>query len=161
MRRLPRTHHLELLVGAAFVVLALVLIRESVLLGAGWGSAGPQPGLFPLLSALVMGSSGLLVCAQAANHSSESSPFAERSELLEVVKVAAPMVAAVVLLPYLGFYMVTALYLGLFAVWYGRMPWYLVLPLGIAVAVVAFYAFEQGFKVLLPKSIFYGYFLPF
>jgi hypothetical protein len=80
---------------------------------------------------------------------------------LEVVKVAAPMVAAVVLLPYLGFYMVTALYLGLFAVWYGRMPWYLVLPLGIAVAVVAFYAFEQGFKVLLPKSIFYGYFLPF
>ncbi len=159
--RLPTTRHLELLVGAAFVALALVLIRESVLLGAGWGSAGPQPGLFPLISALVMGSSGLLVCAQAAKNDSARTPFAERSELAEVVKVAAPMVAAVVLLPYLGFYIVTALYMGLFAVWYGRMRWYLALPLGIAVAVVAFYAFEHGFKVLLPKSLLYGYMLPF
>lgn len=147
--------------GAAFVGVALVLIRESLLLGAGWGNAGPQPGLFPLISALVMGSSGLLVCAQAAKDGPAGSPFAGKSELVEVIKVAVPMMVAVLLLPYLGFYVVMALYMGLFATWYGRMRWYLVFLLAIAVAVIAFYAFEQGFKVLLPKSLLYGYLLPF
>lgn len=157
----PTRRQLEVVVGLAFLGLALVLIRESLLLGAGWGSTGPQPGLFPLISAVVMGLCGLGVCAQALNHGPDSPPFADPPELREVVRVAAPMVLAVVLVPYLGFYIVTALYIGLFAAWYGRMRWYLVLPLGILIAVIAFYAFEQGFKILLPKSGLYGYMLPF
>jgi putative tricarboxylic transport membrane protein len=161
MRWPPTTRQMEVIIGVAFIGLALVVVRESLLLGAGWASIGPQPGMFPFISAAVMGLCGLGVCVQALNHGGGGRPFADPSEFREVLRVAAPMVLAVVLLPYLGFYLVTALYIGLFAAWYGRMRWYLVLPLGILIAVVAFYAFEQGFKVLLPKSILYGYILPF
>lgn len=161
MRWLPTTRQMEVIIGLAFAAIALVVIRESLALGAGWGRSGPQPGLFPFMSAAVMGLCGLGVCAQALNHGPAAGAFADRAELRQVVRVAVPMVLAVLLLPYLGFYVVTALYIGLFATWYGRMRWYLVLPLGIGIAVVSFYAFEQGFKVLLPKSILYGYLLPF
>jgi putative tricarboxylic transport membrane protein len=75
--------------------------------------------------------------------------------------VGLPIAAAVVALPYLGFYVTTALYTGLFAAWYGRYRWYVALAAGLLLPVALYFAFERGFRIPLPKSVGYGDALPF
>ena len=56
---------------------------------------------------------------------------------------------------WLGFYIVSGLYMGLFARWIGRYSWLVTAFVAIAVPAAIFASFEIGFKVLLPKSVFY------
>jgi hypothetical protein len=55
----------------------------------------------------------------------------------------------------LGFYLAGALYLGFFARAIGNYRWHLVAASALVIPVVLFVIFEQGFRVPLPKSIFY------
>jgi hypothetical protein len=71
------------------------------------------------------------------------------------------MVAAIASLPVLGFYIMTALYMGFFAAWYGRYRWYVVLAVSIILPVVLFFTFERGFRIAMPKSALYGDAIPF
>ena len=150
----------EIVVGLLFVALAAVIIRETVRLGAGWGSSGPQPGFFPTLAALVMGLSALVVTARAVRAPGKAL-FDSREQAVDVLKVGVPIAAAVIALQYLGFYLMTALYVSLFAAWYGRYRWYVALAAGLLLPVALFFTFERGFRIPLPKSVWYGDALPF
>lgn len=65
------------------------------------------------------------------------------------------MVIMVGLINWLGFYLVSAAYLALFARWLGRYQWIWVAILAISIPLALYLSFEQGFKVPLPKSLFY------
>lgn len=151
----------EIAVGLAFVAISGVFLRESAAVGLGWGSAGPQPGFFPSLSALVMAVGGLATVAQAARARDVRPLFASQGAAIAVLKVGVPLVGAVAALEYLGFYLMTALYMGFFTAWYGRYRWYVALGASILLPVVLFFAFERGFRVALPKSMWYGSFIAF
>jgi hypothetical protein len=56
---------------------------------------------------------------------------------------------------WLGFYLATALYMGFFAVYLGRYKWYQSLASAVITPLAIYVMFEIGFKLLLPKSIFY------
>ena len=76
--------------------------------------------------------------------------------LVDVLRVGLPLAAAVLSLQYLGFYLMTTLYVAFFGIWFGRYRWYVAIPAGLLLAVVLYFTFERGFKIGLPKSVLYG-----
>lgn len=63
-----------------------------------------------------------------------------------------PAVAAVALMQFVGLYVASAFYLGLYMRWVGRHSWSAVLLLSIGIPVVIFLIFEKWFLVPMPKG---------
>jgi hypothetical protein len=81
--------------------------------------------------------------------------FAKRESWTAPLKIALPMIVAVGLIEWLGFYFVTGLYMGFFARYIGRYRWIWVLVIAVAFPALIYLSFEKGFRVSLPKSLFY------
>jgi len=96
--------------------------------------------------------------------------FEGSKSLFAVLKLAVPMLLYAVLiagikwrttdftytvLPSFGFYLSTALYMGLFAWWLGRYKIWWVAAIAVIFPIVIFAIFEIGFRVSLPKSFLY------
>jgi putative tricarboxylic transport membrane protein len=155
------TRKAEVAVDLIIVAIAAIVIRETVRLGPGWGPSGPQPGFFPFVCAVVMATFTLAALVQTLRSPGTSALFDTPDEARELLKVGVPMLAAVASIQVLGFYLMTALYMGLFSAWYGRYRWYVVLAASVLVPVVLFFTFERGFRIALPKSAWYGDLIPF
>jgi putative tricarboxylic transport membrane protein len=153
--------HAEVLAGVAFVALAILVVWQGFDLGPGWDDSGPQPGFFPASLALLMGLGGV-AALWAAVRSRDETPFLEvRQEAVDLIAVGIPAALAVASVPVLGLYIMTTVYIGAFAAWYGGLRWYFTVPGGLAGALVLYWALERSFHIPLPKSIWYGTWLPF
>jgi len=97
--------------------------------------------------------------------------FAGARSLFAVLKLAVPMLLYALLIggigfrttdftyrivPQFGFYLATALYMGLFAWWLGRYKIWWVAAIAVVFPIVIFAVFEIGFRVSLPKSFLYN-----
>jgi putative tricarboxylic transport membrane protein len=151
----------ELAVGIALLIVAGLVIRETLRLGAGWGPSGPQAGFFPFWSAVVMAVGTVVAMVQALRTPNTRPLFDTPAEAREVVRVGVPLAVAMISVEWLGYYLMTALYMGFFGIWYGRYRWYLVLPVAVLLPTALYFGFERGFRIALPKSIWYGTFIPF
>jgi hypothetical protein len=80
--------------------------------------------------------------------------------VISVLKLVVPMVLAAYAMAWIGVYIATACYMGFFARYIGRYRWAAVLAVSIGFPLVMYLAFERGFRVTLPKSVFYGDFFP-
>lgn len=151
----------EVVAGAGFVVVAMVVLVETIKLGPGWGRDGPQPGFFPFILAVVIGLGGLGTLVQGLR-SADSRPFFEvRQEMVDLAQVGIPLALAIASIPFLGLYIMAVLYVGLFTAWYGRFRWYLSFPAGLVLAGTLYWGLERGFLISMPKSMWYGTVLPF
>ena len=151
----------ELAAGAGFVVLALVVLWQSMGLGPGWDESGPQPGFFPVSLAVLMGLGGGAAFLAALRGRDPGPFFEESQELVDLLKVGVPAAIAIATVPYLGLYIMTIAYLGVFGAWYGGYRWYLTVPGAMVGAAVLYWGLERGFRIPLPKSIWYGSGFPF
>ena len=145
----------EVGLGIAWLILAIPLIIESIRLGPGWERSGPQPGLFILITTILVIFGALGVLWQALRSGQSSPFFEERQEVIDLAKVGLPLALAIVVVFHLGFYIVTVLYTGIFSMWYGRVRWYIGFPLGLLLAAGAYFGLERSFKLLLLKSVWY------
>ena len=117
---------------------------------------GLGPGFYPFWSAAVVAIAAVLVIYQALSRPQpKQGVFAHREAMVAPLKVAVPMNIAASLIPLLGFYFVTALYMGLFARFIGRYRWMWVVVIAVVFPAVIFLSFEKGFRVSLPKSLLY------
>jgi hypothetical protein len=117
---------------------------------------GLGPGFYPFWSAALIAGAALVVVYRwyfAAD--TAEGVFAKREAWTAPLKIALPMIVAVGLIEWLGFYFVTALYMGFFARFIGRYRWVWVLLIAVAFPTLLYFAFEKGFRVSLPKSILY------
>jgi hypothetical protein len=166
---------------AAIFLIAAVAMYDSR--AAFNPSAGTAPGdvgarWYPFWAATLMGFAAVFVAYRAfVTPQGTEGVFAGRSSLFAVLKLAVPMFLYAMLIngigwrttdtvytviPPLGFYIPTALYMGGFSWWIGRYKIWWVALTTIAVPLVIFVAFEIGFRVALPKSFLYrGGILPF
>ena len=123
---------------------------------AGGAPGGLSGGFYPFWSAAVLlAFAGLVVLRSLTTPQPVTGVFKDRRSVTSVLTLAVPMVIAAALIPYLGFYLMTALYMGFFAAVLGRYRWYWVLAIGMLFPLVIYAIFELGFRVALPKSIFY------
>ena len=129
--------------------------------GALVDRTGTQPGgigagFYPFWSAALV-----FACASYVGYRSWLTPvpgsaaFEDRAALFAALKLIIPMIVATVAIVWLGFYLVTALYMALFATWIGRYRWYWVAVIMIVMPAAIYATFELGFRVSLPKSFLY------
>ena len=129
----------------------LLVIWDSLRLGIGWGSDGPQSGFFPFWLAVFLLGACAVIAAQAWWRVT-GTPFVTREQLRPVLTTLLPSVGFVVLVQWLGLYVATALFLGFYMRWIGRYGWVPVLLLGVLFPVVTFLVFEKWFLVPMPKG---------
>ena len=142
----------ELGVGLALMALALLVITDSLRVGAGWADDGPKAGYFPFYIGLaLLGSSAWTVATQLMRWR-QVEVFAERSQLRSVAAVMAPMVVHVVLIKFIGLYVASALLIAWFMHRHGQHRLAAKITVPVAVPLVVFLVFERWFLVPLPKG---------
>jgi hypothetical protein len=159
---------------AAIVLIAAVAMFDSR--AAFSPSAGTSPGdvgarWYPFWAAAIMGVASLVVVYRTlVTPQAAEGVFEGRRSVFAVLKIAVPMITYALLIggigwkttdftytivPPFGFYLATAIYMGLFAWWLGRYKIWWVALISVAFPFAIFLAFEIGFRVTLPKSFLY------
>lgn len=147
------TRWAELGMAAFLLVLAVLVIVDSLRAGNGWSEDGPQSGYFPFyIGSLLLASSLAIMLTQLWRFRRHNPPFAQRHQLRLVLLVLGPLVAYVAQISLLGIYVASFALIVHFMLVHGR---YKVLPtfaLAVAVPLIAYAMFELWFRVLLPGT---------
>lgn len=146
------TRTAELVVAALIFLFGAVVIMDSVRLGAQWAEDGPQAGYFPFYIGLLICLSTAAIFFRALMNGKHSKSFVSREQLGLVLKVLIPTIVYVALIPLLGIYVASTLFIAFFMYWLGKYAWVKILPVSLGVSVVFFLLFEIWFKVPLPKG---------
>lgn len=147
----PSHRWTEVSVAAIIALLGLITILGSLKVGIGWGSEGPKSGFFPFYVgvAIILGSAVNMAQAYADRSTGK---FAEWSQLRQVMSVVIPTLVYVLVIPYSGIYLASAVLITGFMMWLGHYKAPLALAVGIGVPFVLFLMFERWFLVPLPKG---------
>ncbi len=159
------TRTMDVVMSLLLIVVAAVVIFDSVRLGFGWGSDGPAPGFFPFWVAVILGVSSMVNLGRAiGDREAATETFVSRQAIGRVAAVALPTliyIAAIggvsvgpLSIPGLGIYLASALFIAAFMLFIGRESWLKSLLVGIGVPAVMFLLFERWFLVPLPKGPF-------
>jgi putative tricarboxylic transport membrane protein len=129
----------------------ILVLWDSLRIGVGWSTDGPQSGFFPFWLAVALLACCASVVVQAIGLG-DRKPFVTLEAAPRVLKVLVPAVLFVALIQFIGLYVATALYMGIYMRWIGRHSWLTVAGLSIAVPVVTFLVFDVWFLVPMPKG---------
>jgi hypothetical protein len=144
----------ELVVGALFLALGILVIADSVRLGTGWEEPyGPRPGYFPFYLGLIICISSLVNIARALLVPARlDKTFVETGQLKLVLAVLVPTAIYAALVAWIGIFVASALFIAFFMRWLGKYAWWKVVLVSLG-SVAAFYLiFDTWFKVPLPKG---------
>ena len=143
----------ESVVAAGFFALGAIVIFDSARLGFGWREDGPQAGYFPFYIGAIICVSALINLAVALAVAGEKyRAFVEVGQLKLVLSVLAPTAVYVGLIGWIGIYVASALFVGLFMRWLGKYTWWKVAAVSIGNSVAFFLIFEIWFRIPLPKG---------
>lgn len=135
------------------LALAATLGYDNWRTGAGWESAGPQPGYFPFyLSIILAGASlyGLVAGSLSSKEAREA--FVTRAQLRRVLAVFVPTVLFVLATQFLGLYVASFLLISGFMYFVGRIAWWKSLLTAFVFTAVMFITFDIAFDVIMPKG---------
>lgn len=147
------TRVMELVVSGAFMVLAGVVMLDSMRVGMGWAFDGPEAGYFPFYIGLILFlASAVTFATNLIGRNANTSNFVERSSLRLVLKVLAPTAVYIGVMYYLGIYVASALYIGFFMMWLGKYSLAKTVPVAVLIPLFLFWLFEIAFLIPLPKG---------
>jgi putative tricarboxylic transport membrane protein len=141
----------DLVTALALMAVGLLVLADALRLGVGWGTDGPRSGFFPFWLAVLLLGCCVAIAIQAWRRRSHA-PFVKRGGVGPVLKMLLPATAVVLATQFLGLYVATALYMGLYMRWIGRHSWLAVVLMSVAFPVITFVIFEQWFLVPMPKG---------
>ena len=143
----------EVGVAVFLMLLALLVISDSLRVGIGWADDGPRSGYFPFyIGLLLLASSATVLVTQLRRWRAADPAFAEQAQLRQVVAVFWPMVLYIGLVFPLGIYAASALLIGYFMRRYGRYGLAPTAAVSVGVPLLLFAVFERWFLVPLPKG---------
>jgi putative tricarboxylic transport membrane protein len=142
---------MNIVVAALLIIVAGVLMMDSLRLGVGWTAEGPAAGYFPFYIGLLLALASGINLLQALRADSLRT-FVTKPAFRSVLAVLLPLLGYVLVLGTVGIYVASAAYVALFMWRFGQYPLGKGTVLGIALAVVLFLMFEVWFLVPLPKG---------
>ena len=147
------THIVEAVVAACVLALGALVIYGSRKLGSGWTSDGPGAGYFPFYIGSLLCISAVGVFIQTVfGKSKNTEAFVDKEQLKRVLSVFLPALVYVGAIQFLGLYVASAVYIGLFMVILGKFSWGKSVIAALVINVVFFMMFEVWFKVPLVKG---------
>jgi len=148
-----RTVAIDLTVAVLVFMIGAAVGYESYRLGAGWSSDGPQAGYFPFYIGLLICICGAVVFAQSLlKLKADRRIFVTAGQFKQVLVILLPSTAYVLGVQFIGIYVPSALFIGLFMKLVGKYSWLRSTVVGLGVSVSAFVMFEIWFKIPLPKG---------
>jgi putative tricarboxylic transport membrane protein len=142
----------ELVVAAALMLLAGLVIADSLRVGTGWGDDGPRSGYFPFYIGLALFASAAWIAIAQLRRWSHAEVFAERAQLASVWAVLWPMALHVALIFVVGIYAASVVLIVWFMRRHGKHGWALTAAVAVGVPLLFFVVFERWFLVPLPKG---------
>lgn len=147
------TRVIEVVIAGLLMLVAVVVMADSLRVGSGWAFDGPEAGYFPFYVGLIMFvSSAVTLARNLFTRKPDLSNFVDRSGLAMVLKVLIPSAVFVGLIWLLGIYVAAACYIGFFMMWLGKYPLIKVLPVIVLIPLFLFWLFEIAFLIPLPKG---------
>ncbi|MEO8485654.1 MAG: tripartite tricarboxylate transporter TctB family protein [Betaproteobacteria bacterium] len=149
-----RTRWVELVVALLICAGGALVIKDSLRIGAKWGSDGPEAGYFPFLTGtcLLLSGGWIALSALWRWRKLEGALFVEWAKLKPVLEMLLPTIAYVALIKFTGIYVASAVFIGAFMVWKGRYRAPAMLAVALGVPIAMFLLFEIWFLVPLPKG---------
>jgi len=143
----------ELLTALTVLVIAGLVIFDSLRVGIGWADDGPRSGYFPFRIGVGLAlCSAWLVLRQLMQWRRSHEVFAERSQLKDVAAVLSPTMVYVALIPWLGIYVPSSLLVAWF-MWRNKgYRWWSMVSVSVGVSAALFLLFEIWFQLPLPKG---------
>ena len=142
---------MNVVVAALLMIVAGVVVMDSLRLGIGWTAEGPASGYFPFYIGLILALASGVNLLQALRTDSLRT-FVTKPAFRRVLAVLLPLVGYVFVLGYVGIYVASAAYIALFMWRFGQYSLGKGAVVGIAVAIALFLMFEVWFLVPLPKG---------
>jgi putative tricarboxylic transport membrane protein len=143
----------EVVVAACLMLLAVLVITDSVRVGTGWADDGPRAGYFPFyIGLLLLISSGTVLVTALLAWRKADPVFVEREQLRMVFAVLVPMVLYVGGIALVGIYLASLLLIGYFMRRHGKFGWGITTAVSVGVPLLFFMVFERWFLVPLPKG---------
>ncbi len=147
------THVVEALVALCVLVLGATVIFGSRKLGSGWTTDGPGAGYFPFYIGSLLCISAVGVFYQTVfGKSKNTEAFVNKEQLKRVLSVFLPALVYVGAIQFVGLYVASVIYIGLFMVILGKFSIIKSVIAAVVINVVFFFMFEVWFKVPLFKG---------
>jgi len=141
----------DLTTAVVLMAAGVLVIWDSLRLGIGWGSDGPQSGFFPFWLAVLLLVSCAAIAWQAWRRASRTA-FVTREQLKPVLTTLLPSAGFVVLTQFVGLYVASALFMTFYMRWVGRYGWVPIVLAAVLFPVLTFVIFETWFLVPMPKG---------
>ena len=152
-RAAASTRTLDLVVAAMVFAFGALVVYDSWRIGARWADDGPQSGYFPFyVGLLICGASIATFLRSLGDAKAAQRPFVRLGQLRMVLSMLLPTILYVVVIRYLGIYVASTLFIGLFMIWLGKYDWIRTAMVSAGTSVVFFLLFEVWFRVPLPKG---------
>ncbi len=148
----PSYRSVEVGIALLVIVFGAIVVTGSWKAGINWGAEGPRAGFFPFYLGVAIIISGIVNLWNALRPDGPSGIFAEWGQLRQVMSVVVPSVIYVGLMPFLGLYVASFLFIGWFMRWLGNYPWVLILLVAVGMPAITYVIFEKWFLVPLPKG---------
>ena len=143
----------DIVVALIMVGIGVVVMADSLRLGAGWAEDGPQSGYFPFYIGLIIVVVSLGTVALAAfGRKQNRGAFVHSVQLRHILRVLLPTTGFIILVGFIGIYVASAIFIGASMRWLGRFRWFTIVAVSVAVPVALFFLFEIWFLVPLPKG---------
>ena len=144
---------LEIAVAALLLAAGVLVMWDSIRVGARWVEEGPQAGYFPFYVGALLSAASVWTLGHAAyDRSLAGKGFVGPRALRDILAMLVPTIVYVGLLGWIGIYVASLVYIAFFMIWLGKYSWLRSLAVAASVSVAAFLLFEIWFKVPLPKG---------
>lgn len=147
---------IEISAAVLFFAFGALIFYKCLELGAGWTYAGPEAGFFPIVLTVLILIGSASVLYSAVRHPNNEPFFEVSQEVVDLLKVGLPVLFSIALLPYLGIFIVSGLYIGLFMIYYGDFKWWQAAFAGILLPVILWFLLRQAFNLAMPMSWLYS-----
>jgi hypothetical protein len=137
-----------------FIGVAIFICEESIRLGAG-SLSSPGPGLIPLGSGLILGIFALIVLARTFVRNTSKGKgalWAQGTKWRNIVWGLLSMIAYAFLIDFLGFNLVTFLWMGFVCRGIGKMGWVPTIFTSVVTTLLSYLIFEHYLGVRFPHG---------
>jgi putative tricarboxylic transport membrane protein len=143
----------EIVVAGGLMLVAVLVIVDSLRVGIDWAPEGPRAGYFPFyIGLLLFTASACVLVSQLLRWRDADATFAHRSQIASVLAVLVPTGIYVALIVPAGLYVASFLLIAYFMRRHGKYRWRVVAAVAAGVPLSFYLVFERWFLVPLPKG---------
>lgn len=157
-RQLLSRKSMELAFAATLAGGGIIMMLGALEMEIGWSGSGPEAGYFPFRIGVLILAAALFILVSEALRQNVGQMFLSVPGAINIAKFAGPLLALIALMPWLGLYLASILYLA-FAIGVigrnaegNRNGWAKTLAIALITPAILFLLFEFGFRTPLPKG---------